>query len=302
MRMGRRSALAPLLAALALAACHRPPPASDATPDAAASQPGPPPSAPANATQLPIEAIEAVVNPQKLPVYTGPTGSVEGTIHVVGPASPDKPNLDFALCPDGRAVYGKLFREGAPAPDGSRALPDAVVAVTGYAGYYVPERNQAKAATINGCAFSARTITMTFGQRLEVANKTPQLWAPTLTQAPMPALMFATSNGDAVRLYPPHPGYYTMVDGLKHSYASADVYAFLHPLHAVSDLTGHYRIDGVPVGKVKVNARLAALATETSADVEILANVVQKVDLTLKYVPKVVYEWDGSGPIPHNIH
>jgi hypothetical protein len=52
----------------------------------------------------------------------------------------------------------------------------------------------------------------------------------------------------------------------------------------VSDLLGHYRIDGVPVGKVSVTARLPQVHEEAGQnDVEILAGVVKKIDLTLKY-------------------
>jgi hypothetical protein len=278
------------LACALLSGCHKRSEKEDAT----KAQPGPLPSAPANATPLPIASIEAYVNPAHLPVYSGPTGSVEGTIRVAGPPAPDREDLDFSNCPEGRAVYGKLFREGPPGPDGTRPLADVLVAVTGYSGYYLPERNEAATATIQGCAFSSRTIAMTFGQRLEIANKSPVLWAPSLAQAPMPALMMATSNGDAVRLYPPKPGYYTLVDNLKHPYAMADVYTLQYPLHTVSDVAGHYRIDGAPVGKLKVGARLAALAKEATADVEILANVVQKVDIVLTYVPRVTPASDDA--------
>lgn len=270
--------------------------------DASAPQPGPLPSAPANATVLPAASIEAYVNPAHLPTYSGPTGSVEGTIRVVGPPAPERTGVDFSSCPAARDVYGKVFREGEPAADGSRPLPDAIVAVTGYSGYYLPERNEAAKATIDGCAFSARTLAMTFGQRLEIANNTTELWAPMLTQAPLPVLMMATSHGDPVKLYPPHPGYYTLVDKGKHPWAMADVYALLHPLHAVSDVAGHYRIDGVPVGKLKVNARLAALQTEASGDVEVLANVVQTADLTLRYVPRPEAPRVDAGPGHEIIH
>ena len=58
----------------------------------------------------------------------------------------------------------------------------------------------------------------------------------------------------------------------------------LHPLHAVTDTNGHYRIDGVPVGtKLTVFTRLAAIGETAKNEVEVLAGVVQTVDLTLKY-------------------
>ena len=296
MNAGMRAA-GPLLLALLLVGCHRS--ETTASTDAGGSQPGPLPSAPANATPLPVASIEAAVNPQHLPVYSGPTGSVEGTIRVEGAVAPDRTGLDFSKCPDAEKFYGKLFREGPPDADGKRPLADAVVVITGYSGFYLPERNVAASAWIEGCQFNSRSIAVTYGQRLEIANKTPTLWAPSLAQAPLPALMMATSHGDPIRLYPPHPGYFTLIDNLKHPYAQADVYAFLHPLHTVSDAAGHYRIDGIPVGKLKVNARLAAFDGSATADVEILANVVQKADLVLKYEPKTVISIDAA-TLPKN--
>jgi hypothetical protein len=258
------------------------------------------PSTPMNVTPLPAASVAAFMNPAHLPPYTGPTGSLEGTIRVDGPPSPEMKGVDYSRCPAAARVYGKVFREGPAGADGLRPLADVLVAVTGYTGYYVPERGEGAKITIDDCAFASRTVAMTFGQRLEVANRAADLWAPTLAQAPMPVLMMATSKGDPVLLYPPHPGYFTLVDKEKHEWAQADVYALLHPLHAVSDEAGHYRIDGIPVGKLKVNARLRVLQRETSADVEILANVVQKADLVLHYTPGAQTTGD-AGPMPHVI-
>jgi hypothetical protein len=299
----RATRLIPLAALVAVAAsplaCHGG--SSTASVDAAATispQPGPPPSAPAHATPIPIASIEAYVNPAHLPAYDGPTGSVEGTIRVEGPSAPDRKGLEFGKCRDAGILYGKLFREGSvAAADGSRTLADAVVAVTGYSGFYVPERADAVAVKIDGCAFDAKTVAMTFGQRLEITSSASEIWAPTLTQAPLPALMVVNSHTDSVKLYPPHPGYFTLVDTtLAHSYASVDVYAMLQPLHAVSGVDGHYRIDGVPVGKMKVNAHLAAIQRDASADIEVTKGAVQHADLVLHYVPALSGPPDGGFP------
>jgi hypothetical protein len=284
------------LVVAAPAGCHSPREQVSASRDAGAHPPG----SPMNVTPLPAASVAAYMNPAHLPPYNGPTGSVEGTIRIAGPPALVTKGVDFSACPDGEKMYGTLFREGPPAADGTRPLADAVVAVTGYTGFYLPERNEAQALEIRDCAFGARTVAMTFGQRLEVANKTPELWAPMLTQAPMPVLMMATSNGDPVLLYPPHPGYYTLVDKGKHPWATVDVYALLHPLHAVSDVAGHYRIDGVPVGKLKVNARLAAVQREATVDVNVSANEVQTADLVIRYAPGPVPQADG-GAKPHVI-
>src|SRR5579859_7741080 len=110
---------------------------------------------------IPKELVDSVVNPEHLPAYTGPTGSVEGTIVVVGPSAPDV-KIDVTPCPAALDTYGKLFREGTPAtPGGPRPLADTVVIAVGYAGSYVPERQPAKRVTISpNCGYPTRTITM----------------------------------------------------------------------------------------------------------------------------------------------
>ncbi|HTA21235.1 MAG TPA: hypothetical protein VK989_18210, partial [Polyangia bacterium] len=121
---------------------------------------------------VPLASVEAVVNPQKLPAYQGPTGSVEGTVFVRGPESPDVPDQDFRSCPAALDTYGKLFRAGPPRGDGLRPLADAVVVVTGYKGFFLPEQNEAQVVTITAnCGYPTRTIAITFGQRLDIANE-----------------------------------------------------------------------------------------------------------------------------------
>jgi hypothetical protein len=276
--------------ATALLGCpdKTPPPAGDASPAPSQSLSAAT-SGPVNATPLPSASVAAALGADRMPPYEGPTASVEGTIYVTGPAAPDVP-ADFSKCPEAQKTYGKLFREGAPQGDaGARPLVDALVGVTGYSGFYIPEKREAKLATIENCAFTQRTIDMTFGQRLDVLNKMPTtVYAPSLVGVTTPALMVAPPNGaDPVHLYPPHPGWFLMKDRLDGvAPVTADVYVLLHPLHAVTDKDGHYRIDGLPVGKrLTVFARLAAIG-ETAGTIEPLAGVVHKLDLTLQYGAK----------------
>ncbi len=247
-----------------------------------AEQPPPPPSAPASGGQMKESEILAFVNPQKLPVYRGPTGSLEGTITITGDPSPDVPGLDFHKCPAGKDTYEKLFRVGAPLPSGARPLADALVAVTGYAGF-IPERNPARKVTFEHCALDARTIDVTVGQKIEVTGKDDLLFAPSLTQAPMPALMLASKSTEPVSLYPPRPGYFTLVDRMELSYVRADVYTLLQPLHTVTLLDGHYRIDGIPVGKVLLSTRLARIRKEASKQVEVSADAIKTVDMSVEF-------------------
>ena len=270
------------LAASGCDSCSRPQVSlSDAAPLATTV----PDAAPINATPLPTASIAKMVNPQRLPAYAGPTGSVEGTISVVGDPAPETP-ADFRRCPDAAKAYGRAFREGEPAsPGGARWLADAVVAITGYGDFFVPEKDEAEEVTIEGCGLARRTVTMTFGQRLEVKNLTKEFWTPKLDPAGTGVMMMATPGGDPVKLYPKQPGHYHIVDHDR-KWLVDDLYAFLHPLHTASKVGGTYRIDGVPVGKVTVNTSHPKIGgVDASKEIEITEGTVTKVDLTLEHKP-----------------
>jgi hypothetical protein len=228
-----------------------------------------------------------MINPDGLPPYKGDTGSVEGVVTVKGPPAPDAQHEDFAPCPEAAKTYAKLFREGGVAQDGGRVLADTVVAVTGYSGFYLPEPRESVTVTAKGCALSTRTITMTYGQRLDFKNEsTAMMLAPALADVPSGALMVASPKGSPVKLYPPRPGRYWLIQRMDFRFLTADLFAFLHPLHTATDAEGHYRIDGVPVGKLKVNARHPAFGGETARDIEVKKGVVHRVDLALTYKPE----------------
>src|SRR5260370_38460599 len=151
--------------------CHRDTPGAAGETDASAALTASAKAATAQSgSPIPSASVEAVVNPSKLPAYSGPTGSVEGTVFVRGPPAQEIPQLDFRNCPAAIDTYAKLFRAGPAREDGLRPVADAVVAATGYSGY-IPERREAERVTISvDCAYPSRTIALTFGQRLEIAN------------------------------------------------------------------------------------------------------------------------------------
>lgn len=235
-----------------------------------------------NATPVPTASVNAAMNPDNLPPYAGPTGSIEGTVTVTGDPAPATP-ADFSRCADAEKTWGRRFREGPVGPNGARQLADAIVAVTGYKGFYIPEQREAKQITIEGCGYTTRTATMTYGQRLEVKNVTPEFWTPVLEPGPNMVLMMATPKGDPVKIYPKKPGHYLLMDRDR-KFAFVDVYAFLYPLHTSSDLAGHFRIDGVPVGKMKVSTTHPQIEGSADVEVTIAAGAVSKVDLTIKNV------------------
>ena len=249
-----------------------------------------PDAQPVNASPVPTASVAKMVNPDNLPAYTGPTGSVEGTVHIKGLEAPKTP-ADFHRCPDAEKTWGVAFREGP-----GRTLADAVVAVTGYEGFYIPEKEESKMLYVRECAFETRTLTMTFGQRIGVKNEAKEFWTPILEPGNNMVLRMATPKGDPVFIYPKAPGHYILRDRDRR-YTEVDVYAFLHPLHTWTNSEGHYRIDGVPVGKMKVNARHPRIDYEQTIEIEVKPAVISKVDLTIEYTtPDAGKTYDaGSG-------
>src|SRR5579883_1350441 len=237
---------------------------------------------------MPSALVDAVVNPMHLPPYNGPTGAVAGTVLVRGPRAPDVPNLDVHACPAALDTYGKLFRSGSPRPDGARPLADAIVVVTGYENYFLPEKSEAQRVTITDqCAYPARTIALTFGQRLEVANDSSLPFAPYIEGGAQLTVMIAAPRrrGEPVKIFPPRADYYRLRDWLQ-PFVSGDVYVLRQPLHAVSDREGRFRIDGVPEGKLKVAARLGAVRDQAFQEVDVRAGETSKAELVLTYAPR----------------
>jgi len=260
--------------------------------DAAPPKPGP-----VNALPIPKDVVEKTVNPNKLPEYKGPVGVVEGTVYVTGDPAPPTMGKLFDRCPAAADVYGKTFREGPTLPNGARALADAVIGVTGYAGFIVAEKQPAKALVIHNCAFSQRTVDMTFGQSLEVKNDGGQgpLFAPDFENQASPAVMIATPGGDPVKLYPKQPGRYRLIDRVGNAWLDADVFVSVTPLHATSDAKGHYRIEGVPAGKLKLSAWHPAIAHAWEKEVDVKDGVVTTVDVS------IVNDKPAKQPPPANV-
>ncbi|HEY8073287.1 MAG TPA: hypothetical protein VIF62_04245 [Labilithrix sp.] len=234
-----------------------------------------------NATPMTTASVAAMVNPENLPIYDGPTGSVEGTIWVTGDPPVPTP-ADFSRCPDAEKIWGASFRQGPPNAKGARPLADAIVGVTGYKGIFVPEKEPAKRATIAGCGYEQRTVTMTLGQELDVYNEATQFWTPILEPGVVKVMRMLPPHADPAKLYPQRPGHYLLLDNDRR-YAVVDVYVFLHPLHTATTTTGTYRIDGIPVGKVRVSTTHPRFEGEVSTELDVKPNVVNHVELTLDH-------------------
>jgi hypothetical protein len=244
------------------------------------------------ASSLPTDPklVSAAVNPKGEAPYTGPTGTISGLITASGDEAPDMPEVAAQIpadCESAKASYGKLFREGA-----GRSLADVVVGVTGYTGY-VPEDSPAEVADANGCAWNARTYVLTFGQSLDVRSGDSRPYVPDLLGARLKAQLVAMPRGDAIHLYPEHPGRFQLVDSMR-IFMLADVLVVKFPTHAVSGADGRFVIPHVPVGKVTVSALLPATMQQTQKVVEVHAGELVDVSFTLPFDRK---KWDATrGP------
>ncbi len=229
------------------------------------------------------ELVSKVVNPENQPAYAGPTGTVRGLVTGIG----DLPPVATAHlakikppCPEGREVYGHLFREGM-----MRSLADVLVAVTGYTGY-VPEKEAKQTVGARGCAYSTRTIAVTFGQTIDVVSKDGEGYVPNLLGSRMQAQLLALPGGVPSTLYPPEPGHYLLTDDLK-VFMMADVFVLKFSTHDVTSLDGRFEISGIPVGKARISALLPTTGVVVEKDIEIKAGETLELPLQLAFDAKV---------------
>jgi hypothetical protein len=213
----------------------------------------------------PTDKIVDAVNPKHEQPYSGPRGTLKGTVRIDGDPPVDT-GLKFpAHCKDSAATYSKLFRVGL-----DKTLADAMVAITGYAGF-VPATDEALKITIHRCVPSRRTYALTFGQRVEISNLDEKdSYLPYLDGLPFRSVMVAIPTGAPIKLYPnvASPAHYMLRDQMD-SGLVADVFVLNYATHDVTGLDGQYEIKNVPVGKVRVNAFLPVIGKSDAKDVEI---------------------------------
>lgn len=275
----RRVAIAAVVAATAVSGCRHPESDASGAASASAAPSSRPPAPVASGTRVPAVQIQQAVNPDNLPPYSGATGKVHGIVTVSGDTAP---TMDWWLakipaeCSRARTVYAKLFREGM-----MRSLADALVSVTGYKGYVKPAADAVRVEA-SGCAWNTRMVALTFGQRIDVVSKDDQSYVPELIGTTMPAEMYAIPRGDAVPLYPTHPGRFLLSDGI-HPTMFADVFVLKYATFAVTGLDGRYEIDGIPVGKVDVTALLPATLVTSAKSVVIEAGKDLELNFEIAY-------------------
>jgi hypothetical protein len=229
------------------------------------------------------ESAEKALNPKGLPVYTGPVGSVRGIVQVSGDEPPLVPEMAEALgklppdaCPRARELHRKLYRQGV-----SRSLADVLVTVTEYQGF-LPARGDSVRVEAKGCAFDARILAMTYGQRLDVFNLDGQAYMPRLVGTPTYALRVAMPGGPPVPVFAPKAGQYMLVDETR-EYMRSDLFVLGFPTFDVTGLDGQFEITGIPVGKVRVSAYAPALGKAVEQTVEVKPDSVSDLTFAIAF-------------------
>ena len=229
------------------------------------------------------DAIRKIVNPSGATEWTGPTGVIEGTIHVVG----DKAAVrTFAGLPKGcehaQDVHGPVYLSG---PKGE--LEGALVAAIEVAGYVRTPRND-RPITIKDCAVEPTVIDMTLGQRLMVTNLDD---APYMPQVPrkmvVRRLALKGMTPVPVMLTEVAPYALSWIVGADPGPGSPTATVFVLPsaLHDVTKVDGKFRIAGVPEGSARVVVSHIGM-DEVSKQVTVKGGEVLHVDLTMTYKDK----------------
>jgi hypothetical protein len=230
---------------------------------------------------FPVASVLAGVNPQHRAPYSGPKGTLRGTIRIDGDPPPET-SLKFPdHCKQAAvAAYGKIFRVGL-----DKALADALVAVTRYGDRgFVPAASESVKIDVKDCVPDRLTYAVTFGQRMEFFNlDTSSTYLPYLDGAGTRGIMIAAPHGPPIKLYPggPSPAHYMLRDQLG-SGLVANVFLLNYATHDVTGLDGRYEIKNIPVGKVRVDAMLAVISKSDGKDIEI-AEGDNTLDLTLHF-------------------
>jgi hypothetical protein len=228
------------------------------------------------------DRVSKAVNPENEPAYAGPTGAVRGVVSATGDTAPvATAHLQQIRgnCAEAREMYGRVFREGM-----LRSLADVLVAVTGYDGY-VPEKEAKESVAARGCAFSTRTIGLTFGQTIDIVSKDREAYVPNLLGARMKAQLLALPGGVGSTVYPPEPGHYVLTDDMK-LFMMADVFVVKYSTHDVTGLDGTFEISGIPVGKARISALLPSTQAVVEKDIEIKAGETLELALALPFDAK----------------
>jgi hypothetical protein len=227
-------------------------------------------------------ATEAIAEPARPP--GPPTGIVEGIVVLAEgtelPSYPDTRGPVQPQIPESCTPPQLLDRQPVRSPDG-RGLEGVLVQAAEFDAEMTREPATHE-VVIRDCRLVPRLVAAVRGDTLRVKNETDYPFLPTLGRSPMmQAIMkdetrdFALDTG----------GVFSLTCGFAAPCGRTDVVVVYHPVHAVTDEAGRFRIENVPAGEeVEIHA-WHPLFEDSMVTVTVAAGATETLELTLRPVP-----------------
>jgi hypothetical protein len=133
-----------------------------------------------------------------------------------------------------------------------------------------------------GCAFHTRTVAMTFGQRLVIQGEDNRPYVPEILGQPQPAQLFVLPTMPRVSIAPQNPGLFKLVDSMR-LFSVAELYVLPYRTVAVTGLDGHFEIQGIPAGPVRIDALLPQTSGVTGRDLVIEPGKTLDINLQIAF-------------------
>jgi hypothetical protein len=209
---------------------------------------------------------------------------IEGTVRIAeGAEAPMWPQNPLVLPPPRPAIPEQCTppQEGdrrpvVPTADG--ALPGVVVMLGDFEGD-PPHEPETHDVHIRDCRLTPSIVVATRGDTLHLHNDTPEYsFMPDLSTG----LMTAILPGDDRELALGEAGVRTLQCGFLAPCGRAEIVVLYHPLHAITDAEGHYRIEGVPAGSEIRIAAWHPLFQDDTQTITLRAGEHRTIDFTIR--------------------
>ncbi len=207
---------------------------------------------------------------------------IEGTLRLPEGAEPAQypehpmiPGPGRPPLPEGCTPPQQIDRVPVRLGDGG-GLSGALVAIADFA-REIPHEPVTHRLDIVDCRLTPRLVAATRGDTLVLHNSTDYPYMPDLGTGMLRGVLHDQER----ELELGQGGVRTLTCGFAASCGRAEVVTLYHPLHAVTDQAGHYRIEGVPAGEeLRVNA-WHPLYQETNETITLRAGETRTLDFVL---------------------
>ncbi|MGE0788001.1 MAG: carboxypeptidase-like regulatory domain-containing protein [Sandaracinaceae bacterium] len=160
-------------------------------------------------------------------------------------------------------------------PDGS--LTGVLVAMADFQ-RDIPHEAETHTLSIIDCRLTPRLIVATRGDTLLMRNETDYPYLPDFGTGMMRALLHNEERTTELG----QGGVRSLSCGFAAPCGRAEIVTLYHPLHAITDESGHYRIEGVPAGEaLRINA-WHPLFVESNETLTLRSGETRTVDMVLR--------------------